>query len=391
MTSKPVLENAHPGPFGLHGKSTPVGEAVTVDRAFVERLIRLSLRGLEKMYHPEDQLLYSVDFENGSRETVRHLGKRYTVMSALGIYEARAAGYTTFLDGKDLLREGLRSFEGEDIDHLAMALWADCTIDSGLGDELISRLAAALDDGHEKHIGRVLAWGLTAIALHAERDPEGPTKALAETLFGFAKTQCWREKGGLFAHRGEGGPGFVRNMALFSTQIYWVYAFATFGRVFQNDEAIRIATRCADTLISLRDPCAGWPWRYDAARGRVTERYPVYSVHQDAMAPMALHALQDATGTSFAQVNQESMGWLYRNELGLPMVDDEEDVIFRAIRRRFPLNRMAYQTGWATAFCGLTSPMREKPWFLRLNATCRPYHLGWVLHAWCGREDRIGA
>ena len=104
---------------------------------------------------------------------------------------------------------------------------------------------------------------------------------------------------------------------------------------------------------------------------------------------MALHALQDASGETFGQVNRESMGWLERNELGISMVNDDEQVVYRAIRRQFPFNRFAYRTGWTTAFFGVSSPLRHAPLGLRLNGTCRPYHLGWVLHAWCGREDRI--
>ena len=180
-------------------------------------------------------------------------------------------------------------------------------------------------------------------------------------------------------------------MSLFSTQIYWVYALAAYGRVFVDAEALRIAERCADTLIRLRDPFGGWPWRYDAARGRVTERYPVYAVHQDAMAPMALHTLGDAVGRSFARTCRESLAWLRANELGLDMVNRERAVIYRAVRRRFPFNRAAMSVGRNAARVGLRSPLAPQPWFLRLNATCRPYHLGWLLHAWSRRLDEVDA
>lgn len=389
MSAKTTRPYVSPGPLGAVGMSSPEQASVEVDRAYVERLITLSLRGLEKMYDPSRGLLFSVDFEGGSRETVEHLGKRYTVMSSLGIHEAQVAGYDTTLDARALLETGINTFEEEAIDHLAMGLWADCTIESSLGDSLAGRLRARLDGNHTTQIGRVLGWALTALSLHWERCQDEGVKHDAERLYRLVKEKCWHPSGQLFRTRAEGSFGFIRNMALFSTQIYWVYAFATYGRIFENEEAINISRQCAHTLIGLRDNFGGWPWRYDASRGAITERYPVYSVHQDAMAPMALHALQDACGETFGQVNRESMGWLYRNELGISMVDDDEQVIYRAIRRKFPFNRMAYQSGWSTAFFKVSSPFRKKPWALRLNGTCRPYHLGWVLHAWCGREDRI--
>ena len=47
------------------------------------------------------------------------------------------------------------------------------------------------------------------------------------------------------------------------------------------------ATGCS----RLQLPDGGWPWLFDAERGTVVERYEVYSVHQDAMAPMAFFEL----------------------------------------------------------------------------------------------------
>ena len=109
------------------------------------------------------------------------------------------------------------------------------------------------------------------------------------------------------------------------------------------------------------------------------------------MAPMALHVLGDAVDRSFAAVNRESMSWLRRNDLGLDMVDPEHQAIYRAVRRRFPFNRIAMNVGKGAALMGKASPTGEKPWFLRLNATCRPYHLGWLLHAWAKRLDQVEA
>ncbi|MCB9539181.1 MAG: hypothetical protein H6704_23410 [Myxococcales bacterium] len=376
--------------LGARGAEAPSGKAPTIDAAYLDDLVRLSLTGLERMYDPAREALFSVTFERGRRETVEHLGLRYTVMSSLGIHQAKAAGYATTLDAARLLQSGLAQHDSEDIDHLAMALWADAHIDCGVGEKVVPRLLAALDRDLDGVIGRVLAWALTALALQHERDAgDAKVKAAATRLRDLGLHRCWHAEGGLFDHFAGGSP-FWRTQALFSTQIYWVYALATYGRVFGDAEAAGVAERAADQLIALRDPFHGWPWRYDAPRGRVAERYPVYSVHQDAMAPMALHAVTDATGRRFDRALRESVGWLHRNELGVDLVDRDEAVVFRAIRRVFPLNRAAYGLGWAAAFAGARSPVADRPWALRVNRTCRPYHLGWILHAWAGRTDRVG-
>ncbi len=383
--------------LGRRGAKAPRGAPPRVDAAWVEDLVRLSLAGLERMYDPTREMLLSVSFEHGHRHRVEdgrrrrveHLGARYTVMASLGLHDAKRAGYAMTLDPARLLQSGLAQHTEDDIDHLAMALWADTAIDCGVTEEVLPRLLRALDRDLDGVIGRVLAWALTALALHHARAPgDAAVTAAITRLRDLAVNQAFDAQGALF-HHFVGGDAFWRSQSLFSTQIYWVYALATVARVMGDAEAGAVAGRAAGRLIALRDPFHGWPWRYDAMRSRVIERYPVYSVHQDAMAPMALHALTDATGRRFGRVHRESLGWLAQNELGVDMVDRDEQVIYRAIRRAFPLNRAAYGLGWAAARAGLPSPVAAQPWALRRNATCRPYHLGWLLHAWAGRLDRL--
>ncbi|MCA9541832.1 MAG: hypothetical protein KC620_23205, partial [Myxococcales bacterium] len=296
--------------LGRQGAEAPTGPAPVIDRARVEGLVRLSLAGLEAMHDPARELLFSVTLEEGDQPVrVEHLGVRYTVMSSLGIHDARQAGFATTLDPIRLLQSGLDQHPGDDIDHLGMALWADADVGAGISKAVVPRLLAALDKPLDGVIGRAVSWALIGLCRYREQaGADARVDAAARRLrdHGLAG---WHEAGGLFNHFA-GGSAFLRTQALFSTQIYWVYALATHGRVFGDAEALRVAGKCADTLIALRDPFGGWPWRYDAPRGRVTERYPVYSVHQDAMAPMALHVLAEATGREVAAVNRESLAWL---------------------------------------------------------------------------------
>lgn len=156
-----------------------------------------------------------------------------------------------------------------------------------------------------------------------------------------------------------------------------------------HDGALDVAAATMRRLIALRDAFGGWVWRYDADTGAVPEPFPIYSVHQHGMAPMTLHLLASLNlidPETHRRVQRESLGWLWHNQLGRSMVDAERRVVYRSVRRRFPVNRVAYTLGRLAPLQRLT----REPGFLRLNATCRPYELGWLAYAWAGREDTLG-
>lgn len=361
-----------------------------VNRTAVEDLIGLSLDGLRRMYDPSRELLFTRRFEGGP-ERSDHLSARYTVMTSMGLASARAAGYETGLDPRRLLESGLHAGPQDAIDHLGLALWSSAAQGgTGLESRILSRLLRLLEreDLLRHAVGRVPAWALTGLCLHFELEPSEAVRTAAQWLRDLALQRCYNPGSGLFCHWAE-GISFARRQALFSTQIYWTLALAEYGRVFGDTEALRAANHCADTLIRLRDRFGGYPWRYDAHSGAIAERFPVYSVHQDGMAPMALFSLARATGREVRRVNRESLRWLWLNPLGRSMVDAERAVIFRAARRRFPANHILIQLGRAASLLGVSTCVVRSPALLRLNATCRPYHLGWVLHAWCGRLDQV--
>ena len=164
-------------------------------------------------------------------------------------------------------------------------------------------------------------------------------------------------------------------------------ALATAARLGLDARAAPAATSIAESLISLQLPDGGWAWLYDAEQGRVVERYELYSVHQHAMAPMALLELADATGDERpVEAALHGLGWIHgRNELGLDMVDREQAIVYRSIRRKLPWARLFLYANTGAAYAvrrAVLGQGRE----VELNAGSRPYELGWLLEAWCGRE-----
>ena len=65
--------------------------------------------------------------------------------------------------------------------------------------------------------------------------------------------------------------------------------------------------------VARQGPAGQWWWHYDRRTGRVVERYPVYAVHQDAMAPMALLALERrGAASTCATPIARGLAWLAR-------------------------------------------------------------------------------
>jgi hypothetical protein len=306
---------------------------------------------------------------------------RYTVMTWLGLARSEAAGYA---HGFDL--DGMRAAFLEEVDalelepgDLGLYLWADARAGGGDAADLAARLGPALAaaGGLEAREGMELAWIVQGLALQGGRGDGGAFAEALDTLL------AHQAPSGLFYHSGRGAR---RRFPNFATQIYSVLALATVARAGLDERALPAARAAADRLLALQLPDGGWPWLYDADTGRVVERYEIYSVHQHGMAPMALLELAEVSGERrYAAAAGVGLAWIDgRNELGRPMVDVDEPMIYRSLRRRRPWDRLVLY-GNTAASQALRRPLvlGGRP---ELNATCRPYELGWLCEAWAGRE-----
>ena len=164
----------------------------------------------------------------------------------------------------------------------------------------------------------------------------------------------------------------------FADQVYPIYALTNFARAFGVGEALDNASACADGICRAQGPLGQWWWHYSATSGRVVQRYPVYSVHQEAMGPMALLEVARANGRDMTYPILHGLRWILgQNEVGQDMRDLELGVVWRSVR--FPGKaRMVYQevANWARA--GSEPAAVEGLTILR---ECRPYELGWLLFA----------
>jgi hypothetical protein len=312
---------------------------------------------------------------------------RYTLMSLLGLEKAAAAGHDPGTDLErvhDALWQAIDDPELEPGDY-GLHLWLDARAGRGRAGELLPRLERALaaNGGLPARVGMELGWIVTGLAEQVaagNRDADAGFRAALDQLLG-----ANRAPSGLFRHYGDGRRrGRFPN---FATQIYAVLALSTAGRHGLDERALPAARAAADKLLELQLSDGGWPWLFDAERGRVVERYEIYCVHQHAMAPMGLLELAGATGDGrYTQAVDYGLGWIAgRNELAANMVDAPDGLVYRGIRRRGRWADAALAGGSALALLGgPEAPKTRKP---ELDTTDRPYSMGWILEAWAGRED----
>lgn len=363
--------------------STETMPSIATDR--VRALAEFSLASLPAMRRPDG--VFCFERRAGVREPLGR-SPRYTLMVLLGLLRAQAAGYALPFDVDEVHAVAWRELEAGRMStgDVGLMLWIDARRQGGRGEELVSRLAAELDRGPglDGQVGMELGWIVTGLAHHVAATDD----AAGAALLGRAVDQLLnvnRADSALFRHFG--GPGRRRRFPNFATQIYSVLALAVVGGHGLDDRALPAARAAADRLLATQLPDGGWPWLFDAERGTVVERYEVYSVHQDAMAPMAFFELSEATGDPrYAQAAVRGLDWIYgANERGADMVDRANGLVLRSIRRRRGPDRAWLAAKTAASLLGL--PARGSTARLtELNPTDRPYHFGWVLEAWCGRE-----
>jgi len=143
-----------------------------------------------------------------------------------------------------------------------------------------------------------------------------------------------------------------------------------------------MARSCAEAISRLQGPQGQWWWHYDSITGRVFGKYPVYSVHQHGMAPMALFAIAEATRLDFTEPIYKGLQWITReNELSCELEDEAANLIWRCIYHgnKFKENIRRVLTLYGS--WGDRGSLED----LRVNFECRPYELGWLLYAFAGR------
>jgi len=361
------------------------------DQAAVSRLIALAVRGLEPMLD-EDRQLFCYKLKKSEQGMIREgLSHRYTMMTLLGLHRLENAGTAHPFNTQRILQSLLSDLAWADnIGDVGVLLWLCATVCPERLPEIESQLKieSALERyrGAKDGVTMELAWFLTGVCYWGLAHPEklASLKPLAfETYRMLIKNQGER---GFFGHlsTSQSLMGLVRGrVGSFADQVYPIYAFTQFFRAYQSEEAVKRAMKCARGICEAQGPSGQWWWHYDSVSGQVTDGYPVFSVHQHAMAPMTLFALGEATGHDFDPWIYNGLRWINSNNaLRFEMEDASLNIIWRCIfrSRRSGMHYLKARLG------RYMDPVEhEQHGELRVLFECRPYELGWLLYAFAGR------
>jgi hypothetical protein len=369
--------------------------------ALAQRLLAVAESGLPSMLLPGSEAfvftMAGQQAPDGSWTLERRgTSTRYAAITALGVRflpedrQRAVLGGRTAQEFTGLLIESLPAVTN--LGDAALIAWAAAETEHPKLSDAVARVDA-LDDEDRPQYTVEAAWVLSALA--AARDTVD-----VEARFTAARNRLLRariEGSPLFPHAT--GPGLVpwyrAHVSCFADQTYPLQALArahASGDRGGDPEALAAAEACAARICELQGEGGQWWWHYDARTGGVVEGYPVYSVHQHAMAPTALFDLADAGGTDFGAAIRKGLRWmtdvpeLAGAQHREPMILDELGATWRKVYRGDPKKAVRAARGLSTRLAPsvrLQSLDRVyRP--LSVDRECRPYEFGWMLHAWQG-------
>lgn len=355
----------------------------------VDRLLRIAVSGLRAMYRGADQdfpyTARGVPSPQGPRLQLEGSSLRYTAMAALGLSRTSQDVQRSVMGGGTAAElaalVGKRALLQDDLGAVALAAWASAEAGGHGEDGLLAtierrmRSSSALDTVSA-------SWALTAAVAASDLSDTSALRSLAaERLLDSQGAN------GIFPHALPASSlGRLRShVGCFADQVYPVQALSRLSALTGDMTALAAADACAQRICDLQGVSGQWWWHYDARTGDVVERFPVYSVHQHAMAPMALFELRESGGRDHVHSVIKGLQWLdLHPEVLAPLIDDRLDVVWRKVGRREPAKasrRVAAVLTAARPGASLPGVDRLLPAVV-VDHECRPYELGWLLYTW---------
>jgi exopolysaccharide biosynthesis WecB/TagA/CpsF family protein len=382
----------------------------------IDRLSATAVRGLTEMYDPRSRSFPRT--VRGGRRLLRPVAEgmsvRYTAIAALGLSRMDVATRTSVLVGHDVVDIlpgvlGL-ALAGRDQGAIALSVWAAAEVAKLTRGITRPTRPDAHDTAESDRTARALdrllmsvrteapvptvdhAWTLAALLAAISANGVASLDEDGEQVVDAARRAADRllaaqAPNGLFPHYLPVGDlsRFRSHVGCFADQVYPIQALARYALGTGDADALAAADRCAERLVALQGPEGQWWWHYDWRYGSVVERYPVYSVHQHAMAPMAFRELHEAGGRDHRAAVESGLLWvLERPETAAELIEDDLGVVWRKVGRREPRKVVRKVRSAVSA----ARPELRLSWLDQIfpadtvDRECRPYELGWLLYAW---------
>ena len=361
--------------------------------AIVRDLCEMALGALARMYRPEIGLFAFRLRRREGRDVLEGASRRYTAVALIGLASANESAAKEILGGMQPLDvcDGLLKevADSDEIGEIALALWAARQLGHPASDHTLDRLRR-MDPVHGSYPTVEVSWCLSSIVCANSVADEGLAEGIANRL---VRSYC--ERSALFSHLPEGAKSsFLRkHVACFADLVYPIQALSGYHEATGDEPAATAAKGCANRMCELQGPQGQWWWHFDVRTGRVIEKYPVYGVHQDSMAPMAILALRRACGDDHTAAAVRGLAWLRdAREIAGSLIDTKTGVIWRKVARNEPgklvrsLNAAASRLHPSFRVPGADMLFRPGA----IDFETRPYHMGWILHTWARKRARAG-
>jgi hypothetical protein len=358
----------------------------------VRKLRSIAVHSLARMYRPKERLFAFRLRRNGNGEVLEGVSRRYTAMALIGLagedqhIAAEVLGNHSREDVCGRLLADLG--ESQELGEVALLTWAARMLQHPRAHKAVDMLRR-MDLTRGAYPTVELSWVLTALVIGgSEATDIALAERIADVLIG-----SFRKESGLFPHAPakKGLSALRAHVSCFADFVYPIQALSHYHQATGDAQAAKIACHCAKRMCQLQGPEGQWWWHFDIRTGRVVEGYPVYSVHQDSMAPMALFALAKACGRDYSESIEKGLCWLSNPvEITGSLVDTERNVIWRKVARHEPgrlvrgLQATASRLHPAIRLPGVDVAFPSNS----VDYESRPYHMGWILHTWPSNREK---
>ena len=267
------------------------------------------------MYLPERKMFTFRLRRNRQGDVLEGISRRYTAITLLGLAGESDVTHRQVLHGQEILSVAERLLDDvhtvDNLGDVALTLWAGAAVQAPMLSRAVRRLRQ-LEPWEGPCPTVELAWTVTALCqlprgLEGHEDHEGLARRLADRLMA-----SFSPASELFPHWPTccSVSPLREHVTCFADWVYPVQSLAHYHKYTGNTEALAVADRCAARMCNLQGPAGQWWWHFDVRTGKVVEGYPVYAVHQDAMAPMALFDLREAGGGDYRIAIDRGLAWL---------------------------------------------------------------------------------
>ena len=349
----------------------------------ISKLNHLALRSLQALFEEPQQLFCCRMLRAGDKWTRGETSVRQTLVALLGLRCLHRAGVQHHFDLAAIEKAVFKSLDWvSGIGDLGLLIRYAVLHSPSLLQPIYGRLECDCfpgQDASQSHT-ECLAWLLAGLAQARLTQPTGLpdfTDLAVETYHNLRANQG---DSGIFCSRKptRSVERFFRGrLGSLSDQASAIYGLSLFAQAFDVEEPLDDAMECAAALCNMQGSGGEWWSLYDSALGQVVGRYPLFSMYQDGILPMAFFALGEATGLEYHKPIQKGLQWVMgSNELAQDLRDPGGVFIWDSIAQKSKKSRF-----WQMARSLARFPHRVTADDLEICHEARPEHFGWLLSA----------